>query len=139
MGFWNYFAATLWAYFGLLFRAFGNRFGRPETFRRAVACFTRALAYAPADASLYLWRGTLLWRELGSHHEAEADLTRAIQLDPSLARAYLNRAFARAYAFPPNPAGAAADFRAYIERADDPYWRAVAEKVLHELESRGLP
>ncbi|MGC8873504.1 MAG: tetratricopeptide repeat protein [Chloroflexia bacterium] len=133
MGFWSYLAATLWAYFGLLFRAFGNRFGRPETFRRAVACLTRALAHAPADPLLYLWRGTLLWRELGDYHEAEADLTRAIQLDPSLARAYLNRAFARAYAFPPNPAGAAADFRAYLERADDPYWRTVAEKVLQEL------
>jgi tetratricopeptide (TPR) repeat protein len=136
VGFWRYLAATLWAYFGLLFRAFGNRFGQPETFRRAVACFTRALAYAPADASLYLWRGTLLWRELGEHREAEADLSRAIQLEPSLARAYLNRAFARAYAFPPDRAGAAADLRAYLERADDPYWHAVAAELLRELEQQ---
>jgi len=135
MGWWAYLAATVWSYFGLLFRSFGNRFGRPATYRRAVSCFTRALQYAPQDASLYFYRGTLYWRELGDFQQAEADLTRAIELDPSLARAYLNRAFARRYALPPNRSGAAEDLRAYLDRADDPYWRAVAEEKLQELEA----
>jgi len=134
MGLWAYLAATTWTYFGLLFRAFGNRFGRIATYERAVACFSRALAHAPQDASLYYYRGTLYWRELSDPKQAEADLTRAIELNPALSRAYLNRGFVRRYALPANPSGAMEDLHAYLDRADDPYWRAVAMEELRQLE-----
>jgi tetratricopeptide (TPR) repeat protein len=134
MGWWAYLAALWWIYWGLLYRAFGNRLGMGGAYRRAAACFTRALAHTPEDARLYLWRGTLYWRELGSIRLAEEDLGRAIELAPEMGRPYLNRALARWYALPPDRASAAADFRSYLERADDAYWEAVAREHLAQFE-----
>jgi tetratricopeptide (TPR) repeat protein len=130
---WSFLAKTFWIYFGLLFRAFGNRFGWSDAYQGALSCFSRALEHAPQDAYLYLWRGTLYWREFSATQKAEADLTRAIELDPRLARAYLNRAFARWYALPPDRPGAAADFRAFLERSAEPYWRGVVEELLQQF------
>ena len=126
-------AAMWWTYWGQLFRALGNRFGWRGEYHRAVACFSRGLIAAPQNARLYYWRGTLYWRELGDPARAEEDLSRAIELSPQMARAYLNRAFARWYTLPPNREGAAADLRAYLERGDDPYWRSVAQEHLAQL------
>lgn len=137
MGWWAFLAAVWWGYWGLLYRAFGNRLNSRGAYRRAVACFTRALAHAPEDARLYLWRGTLYWRELGATPLAEEDLGRAIELAPAMSRPYLNRALARWYALPPDRAGAAEDFCAYLERADDAYWQAVAREHLAQFEEAG--
>jgi len=134
MGWWSWLAVTMWVYFGLLFRAFGNRFAWLDAYQRAVDCFSRGLDRAPEDARLYFWRGTLFWRELGDSQRAEADLTRAIELAPKMAKAYLNRAFARWYALPPNRRTAAEDFRAYLSHSDDPYWCSVALQHLQQLE-----
>ncbi len=138
----SFVARTLWVYLGLLSRSIGNQFswgGGSGThfYRLAVHCFTRGLRYDPGNPSLYYWRGTLYWRELGDYRRAEADLSRAITLAPRMARAYLNRAFARWYASPPDRAGAAEDFRAYLERAQDPYWRQVALEHLQKWEMEG--
>lgn len=132
-------ARMLWTYLGLLFRSFGNQFAWKRAYRLAVECFTRGLRCDPEDPYLYYWRGTLYWRELGDCQRAEADLSRAISLSPQMARAYLNRAFARWYALPPNRAGAAEDFRAYLERAKDPYWRQVALEHLQRYETEEQP
>ena len=130
-------ASWWWIYWGLFFRGLGNRFAWKEGYGRAVGYFTRGLAAAPKNASLYYWRGTLYWRELGDPARAEADLTQAIELSPDkMARAYLNRAFARWYTLPPNQEGAAEDFRAYLERGSDPYWRHVAQEHLEQLAAR---
>jgi tetratricopeptide (TPR) repeat protein len=131
-------ASLWWIYWGLLYRGFGNRFGWRSGYERAVRYFTRALAHAPQNAYLYYWRGTLYWRELNDPAQAEADLGRAIELAPrKMARAYLNRAFLRWYALPPDRARAAADFRAYLECGDEPYWRSVAQEHLANLEPGG--
>jgi len=127
-------AGGWWIYWGLLHRGFANRFAWREGYERAVRCFTRALAHMPANARLYYWRGTLYWRELNDPQRAEADLTQAVELDPRLGRAYLNRAFLRWYALSPDHDGAAADLRAYLERGSEPYWRAVAQEHLDKLE-----
>jgi tetratricopeptide (TPR) repeat protein len=126
-------ASGWWAYWGLVFRGFGNWLAWKEGYARAVDCFTRGLAATPRRANLYYWRGTLCWRELGELGQAEADLTRAIELNPNLARAYLNRAFVRWYALPPNREGAVEDFQAYLARGDDPYWRGQAQEHLQGL------
>lgn len=132
-------ARTLWTYLGLLFRSFGNQFAWKWAYRLAVECFTRGLRHDPENPYLYYWRGTLYWRELGDPPRAEADLSRAISLAPRMARAYLNRAFARWYASPPDRAGAAEDFRAYLEQDKDPYWRQVALEHLQRWESEERP
>ncbi len=134
-------AETLWIYLGLLFRSFGNQFAWRWAYRLAVECFTRGLRYDPENPYLYYWRGTLYWRELGEHLRAESDLSQAISLAPRMARAYLNRAFARWYASPPNRAGAAEDFRAYLdlEQGQDPYWRQVALEHLQRPEATESP
>lgn len=131
---WSLVAVPFWIYFGLLFRAFGNQFAWRGGYRAAVACFSRALGYAPQNAHLYFWRGTLYWRELGEIERAEADLTRAIELNPQMARAYLNRGLARWYAAKVDRAAAAADLRAFLERSDDAYWREVALRLLEQVE-----
>ncbi len=127
---WSFLAKVFWIYFGLLFRALGNRFGWGDSYGSAVRCFSRAMAHDPGDAHLYFWRGTLRWREFGDVAGAEADLTRAIELDPHLTRAYLNRGLARWYTLPPDRAGATADFRAFLECSGEPYWRGVVEELL---------
>ena len=124
-------ASWWWIYWGLLYRGFGNRFGWQWGYERAAHYFTRALIHAPENAQLYYWRGTLYWRELHDPQQAEDDLSQAIELAPEkMARAYLNRAFLHWYALPPDREGAAADFRAYLERGDEPYWRSVAQEHL---------
>ncbi len=135
---WSWLAGTYWVYFGLLFRSLGNGLGWPGAYRRAVNCFSRALRYAPENANLFFWRGTLYWRELRDYRRAEADLTQAIELVPRMARAYLNRAFNRMYAMPPDHVGAAQDLRAYLDCGDDPYWTSVARAHLQQLEERSL-
>ncbi|MGB9723504.1 MAG: hypothetical protein ACP5OO_11460 [Chloroflexia bacterium] len=129
----SFIATTFWIYLGLLFRSFGNQFAWRQGYRWAISCFSRGLHHDPDNPYLYYWRGTLYWRELGDCRQAEADLSRAIALAPRMARAYLNRAFARWYASPPDRAGAAEDFRAYLERDQDPYWRQVALEHLQKL------
>jgi tetratricopeptide (TPR) repeat protein len=136
MSLWSSLAAAWWTYWGLLFRALGNRLAWRESYHRAVGFFTRGLAATPQRANLYYWRGTLYWRELGDPAQAEADLTKAIELNPKLARAYLNRAFVRWYTLPLNPEGAAEDFRAYLEHGSEPYWRRVAQEHLEQLAAR---
>ena len=136
---WSFVAVPFWVYFGLLFRAFGNRFAWRGGYRAAVACFSRALAYAPGNAQLYFWRGTLYWRELEETGRAEADLSRAIELDPKMARAYLNRGLARWYAAEADRAAAVADLRAFLEHSTDSYWREVALRLLQQAEQSPLP
>jgi len=131
---WSFVVVPFWVYFGLLFRAFGNQFAWRGGYRAAVACFSRALGHAPGNAQLYFWRGTLYWRELGEIAKAEADLTRAIELDSQMARAYLNRGLARWYAAGADRAAAAADLRAFLERSSDAYWREVALRLLEQAE-----
>lgn len=133
---WSVLAYWWWVYFGLLFRSFGNSLGGRKAYRRAVSCFSRAMRHSPEEARLYYWRGTLYWRELGALERAEADLTRAIELNPKMSRAYLNRAFARTYARPPDLVGAREDLQAYLNYGRDPYWRGVAEEQLARLEQR---
>lgn len=133
MAVWSFLATGWWIYWGQVFRSLGNRFAWREGYRLAVDCFTRGLRHSPGHAALYFWRGTLRWRELGDSAQAETDLSQAIALSPQMARAYLNRAFARWYATPPNREGAAEDFRAYLARSSDPYWRGVAQEHLQQL------
>lgn len=130
----SFILVPFWTYFGLLFRAFGNQFSWVGAYQRAVECFSRGLRHAPQNAHLYFWRGTLYWRELGQSQQAEADLTRAIALDPQMSRAYLNRGLARWYAVPPDRQGAAADLQAFLQRGSDPYWRQVALEHLRRLQ-----
>jgi tetratricopeptide (TPR) repeat protein len=130
----GFFAYWWWVYFGLLFRAFGNRFAWRAAYQRAVNYFARAIQHSPENANLYFWRGTLYWRELGNNEQAEIDLSKAIELNPKLLRAYLNRAFVRWYDLPPRFAEAAEDLSLYVKHSEDPYWRAVAEEHLLRLQ-----
>ncbi|MBN1484316.1 MAG: hypothetical protein JXA37_06295 [Chloroflexia bacterium] len=130
---WNFLLSWWWVYWGLFNRALGNRRRSRYAYTRSVACFSRALGHMPDDAQVYLWRGTLYWRELDRPAQAEADLDRALELNPRLAEAYLNRAFVRQYRLPPDRAGAVRDLRAYLEYGRDTYWRQVAQQQLQQL------
>ncbi len=120
----------------MLQRAFGNAVGWMPAYRDAVRCLDRAIKLAPNDSRLYFWRGTLYWRELREPAAAETDLSHALVLAPRLARAYLNRAFARLEKVPPDQAGVVQDLKAFLQLDQDPYWTEVAEERLKELEAR---
>ena len=129
----RFLAVTWWTYIALLLRSFGNALGWHAAYQGAVSGLTRALARSPESAQLLFWRGTLYWRELREPALGEADLSRAIELAPKLARAHLNRAFARLELAPPDRAGAVADMQAYLALDQDPYWRGVVGEYLQEM------
>ncbi len=133
----SWLALPWWIYLAMLQRALGNAFGWAPAYRDAVRCLDRAIKLAPNDSRLYLWRGTLYWRELREPDSAEADLSHALVLAPRLGRAYLNRAFTRLEKVPPDRAGAVQDLQAFLQLDQDPYWRGVAEERLKELEGGG--
>lgn len=135
-GWWSFLMAIWWTYLGMLGRALGNTSGQRRAYQWSVSCLSRAIAYTPDEANLYFWRGTLHWREFATYEQAEADLGRAVELNPGLAEAYLNRAFVRQYTFPPNRAGAIQDLQAYMERGTDHYWRGIAQEQLRQLEGK---
>ena len=67
----------------------------------------------------------------GQYDLAIADLSKAIELDPSLAEAYGNRAWA--YKKQGKKAEAIADFEKFITLTDNPQWIEMARQQIEEL------
>jgi tetratricopeptide (TPR) repeat protein len=132
-GWWSFLMAVWWTYLGMLGRAVGNASGQRGAYQWSVRCLSRAIAYTPEEANPHFWRGTLYWREFAAYEQAAADLSRAIELNPDLVEAYLNRAFVRQYTLPPDRAGAMQDLQVYLDQGTDPYWRGVAQEQLDQL------
>src|SRR5688572_15395781 len=68
-------------------------FGHRGDFSSAVRLASEVIDQQPSDALAYVVRGAA-HRRSGAYSEAIADLDRAIELDPQIADAYTQRAFA---------------------------------------------
>ena len=115
----------------LLHRYYGNRDHLPSEHMRAIEALNRAIACDPTNARAYLVRGILWWRELDHPRRAVLDLTEAYRLNPRLAEARFNRGVA--YQQLREYDKAIADFEAYLEVGNHPYWREYAREMVEEL------
>ena len=79
---------------GIIHRYIGNARSIHSEYEAAIDAFTRALAWKPDFAQVYLDRGILYWREIDHPRKAIHDLTLAMHLDPSLVEAQFNRGIA---------------------------------------------
>ncbi len=109
----------------------GNATGDLRAYQRAVASYARALKWDPTWTEVCLERGVLFWRELHIPRQAVAELSEALRLDPQLYGALFNRGVA--YQQLREYERAVADFRAYLEVGEDPYWREYAAKMVEVL------
>ena len=116
---------------GLAHRYWGNAHGLQSEYEKAIEHFNRALSYKPDYAKIYLDRGILYWREMDHPRRAIYDFSQALTLDAELVKARFNRGIAhqqlREYG------KAIADFQAYLQNGDHPYWREYAESMIKEL------
>lgn len=127
----------IWAWliytWGGLHRYFGNMNNIRHEHERAVHYFTRAFEVDPSFYQARLARAVILWRELGRHDEALADLNALLVEQPNLAPALLNRALVmqengRFH-------NARTDLETYLQLPDAAY-QAEAQRmltVLHEI------
>jgi tetratricopeptide (TPR) repeat protein len=116
---------------GLAHRYWGNAHGLPSEYEKAIEYFTNALDYKPDYARIYLDRGILYWREMDHPRRAIHDLTQALFLDTGLHEARFNRGIAHQQLREYDEA--IADFQAYLQAGDHPYWREYAENMIKEL------
>ena len=68
----------------------GHRYYEVGEYRRAVACYSKAVDRNPKSSAAFYTRG-VCYRTIGEHDRAIADLTRAIELNPINAVAYRRR------------------------------------------------
>jgi tetratricopeptide (TPR) repeat protein len=120
---------------GLAHRYWGNAYGLRSEYEKAIAQFDRALSYKPDYAKVYLDRGILYWREIDHPRRAIQDLTQAMALNAALTEAQFNRAIA--YQQLQEYDEAIADFKAYLQKGDHPFWLEHAESMVKELEEWG--
>jgi tetratricopeptide (TPR) repeat protein len=106
----------------------GNRLMDMQEYMRAVDDLSRALRLDPTFTEALYLRGVIFWRELGDAQRADRDLTGVLAQEPDHLDALFNRALARQLGN--NAAGAAADFRRYLEEGHDPMWRQVSQRQL---------
>ena len=116
---------------GLTYRYWANAHGLHPEYEKAIAHFTRALAYKPDNARIYLDRGILYWREINHPRRAILDLSEALELDETLSEAYLNRGIAHQQLREYNEA--ITDYKQYLEKGDNPHRREYAESMIKEL------
>lgn len=74
--------------------ALGNAKAQRNDFDGAIADYSKAIEYAPRDASAYFNRGFSRWRK-GDHDGAIADYSQVIALGPRASDAYKHRAIAK--------------------------------------------
>jgi tetratricopeptide (TPR) repeat protein len=129
---WNWLLSRLNRRLADAHRHFGNLYGNRRDHWRAVRSYGRAVAHDPAYTQAFYSRGVLYWREVGNPHAAVQDLTRVLELEPSWAEAYFNRALA--YRMLGELDLAAADLCSYLACGTDDYWLASAQRQLDELE-----
>ena len=116
---------------GLAHRYWGNAHGLRSEYEIAIEQFNRALSYKPDYAKIYLDRGILYWREIDHPRRAIHDLSKALTLDSNLLEARFNRGIAHQQLREYDEA--IADFQAYLQEGDHPYWREYAENMIKEL------
>lgn len=116
---------------GLTYRYWANAHGLHSEYEKAIAHFTRALAYKPDNARIYLDRGILYWREINHPRRAILDLSEALNLDADISEAYFNRGIAHQQLREYNEA--ITDYKVYLEKGNNPYWREYAESMIREL------
>jgi tetratricopeptide (TPR) repeat protein len=116
---------------GVMHRYFGNAYAMRAEYEQAIDDFTRAIAHDPKFAQAFLDRGILYWRELDHPRRAIQDLTIALTLNPALYEAIFNRGIA--YQQLREYDRAIAEFTAYLEVGQHPYWREYAENMVREL------
>ncbi|TFG72708.1 MAG: tetratricopeptide repeat protein [Anaerolineales bacterium] len=116
---------------GLTYRYWGNTYSLQSEYEKAMDHFNQALEHKPDYAKVYLNRGILYWRELDRPRRAIDDLTQALALDPGMDEALFNRGVA--YQQLKEYEKAIADYKAYLQNSDHPYWQEYAANMIHEL------
>ncbi|MCP5373986.1 MAG: tetratricopeptide repeat protein [Hyphomicrobiales bacterium] len=105
------------------YRRFGNT-------SKAMADLDRAVELAPDNLAARFNRGSMHFNG-GRFDLALADFERCVAVDPHAPPPHFNLAMTRAQMGDRD--GAVADLRRFLELADSPQWRDVAEKKLAEL------
>lgn len=118
---------------GLAYRSRGNRGNDVAAYQDAIGAFTEAIAYDPGLARAHYARGVVYWRELNDFERAIRDFSRALELDPANADAYLNRGLSRVFGRLGTREEAVADFEEYLRRGRSGYWRIEAQNQLARL------
>jgi len=105
-------------------RHFGDLYADRESFERAIADLTLAIACDRRNVRAYVMRGALYWRELHQPERAIRDLDQALALHPEHAEAIFQRGCARLNAGDPRVALADLDHFLYMEDAG--HWADMA-------------
>ena len=124
---------------GLAWRSRGNTTPSEAAYHDAIGALTQAILYNPDLAEAHFVRGVLYWRELTDYARAVRDLSRAIELKPNFADAYLNRGLARVYGRIGTRDEMLADFNRYLDLGKNGYWRIEARNYIKRLEERAEP
>ncbi|MEJ2734726.1 MAG: tetratricopeptide repeat protein [Anaerolineae bacterium] len=132
---WNWLLSRFYRRLADAHRHFGNLYSSRQEYLAAIEGYTRAITLDSAYTDVYHSRGVLYWREFGHHDRAIRDLNRVLELDPSRAEAYFNRAFA--YKLQGEHDKAIADFERYLETGQDDFWLDAAHRQLAELHDEG--
>ena len=133
---WNWALSRFFRRLADAHRHLGNRYSSRQEYLAAIEGYTRATILDPTYTDVYHSRGVLYWREFGHHDRAIRDLNRVLELDPSRAEAYFNRAFA--YKLLGEYDKAMADFEHYLEVGQDDFWLDAAHRQLAELHEETL-
>ncbi len=128
---WNWIWSRFYRRLADAHRHFGNLYSNRQEYLAAIEGYTRAVTLDPTYTDVIHSRGVLYWREFGHHDRAIRDLSRVLELDPSRAEAYFNRAFA--YKLQGEYDKAMADFEHYLEAGQDDFWLDAAHRQLAEL------
>lgn len=128
---WNWTLSRLYRRLADAHRHLGNLYSSRQEYSAAIEGYTRAASLDPAYTYVYHSRGVLYWREFGHYDRAIRDLDRVLELEPSRAEAYFNRAFA--YKLQGQHDRAIADFERYLELGQEDFWLDAAHRQLAEL------
>lgn len=104
-----------------------------DRFQEAMADLDKAVALSPDLVPARFNRGVLLYDE-AKYKEALADFDVCVQTAPDTASPYFNRAVTRDALG--DQAGAVSDMNQFIELADNPEWKKVAQETLALWENR---
>ena len=108
-----------------------SKFNRPQ---EAMADLDKAVAISPKLIPARFNRGVMLYDQ-ARYQEALTDFDACIQTDPQTAGPYFNRAVTRDALG--DHAGAVSDMKRFIELADNPEWKKVAQDTLAAWEKQG--
>ncbi|GAB4114591.1 MAG: hypothetical protein Fur005_18190 [Roseiflexaceae bacterium] len=123
--------AYWWYIWGQSLSYWGVRSAERILFRWAIAAYGSALAAWPEFPLAYYRRGLIRGRELSQYPEALADLTRAIELEPTWPEPYLERGMFQR--FHGDLQAALADLQHYLSLGGEFYWRLEAERQIAQI------